>query len=267
MHLRDELTDEQKRVEPRNADSHLAFIGAGLKNCVTYRNQENAAVHLIDLDGVWEHGVRTRRTTALGYTEEQAVTQERFAIPVSSHHIDSVNLREDRVGLFEGLAKLVRRYEVSKGRIEISLDAAEKNSGLTVNEYETLLMRHDLIEVLRDPVRFMADRGRNLLRDPRSIPNVTLNYARYDLVQVINQLIELTGMSESIVERAVAKFLAAPAKRFLRIKRSVNLLVTDGEQGHAGSIVQGTYQSPVLVQWNKAKSRYRHLQVQLYRFA
>lgn len=267
MHLRDELTDDQKRVEPRNADSHLAFIGAGLKNCVTYRNSRDAAVHLIDLDGVWEHGVRTRRTTALGYNEERAVTQEHFAIPVSKHHIDSINLREDRVGLFEWLRELIRRHEISKGRIEISLDASEKNSGLTVNEYETLLMRHDLIEVLRDPIRFMADRGRNLLRDPRSIPHVTLNYARYDLVQVINQLMDLTGMSESLVERAVAKFIATPARRFLRIKRSVNLLVTDDGKTEVGDIVQGTYQSPVLVQWNKSDSQSRQLRVQLYRFA
>lgn len=267
MDLRHELTDDQKRIEPRNADSHLAFIGAGLRNCVTYHNRPDAAVHLIDLDGVWEHGVRRRRTTALGYNEEREVTQERFAIPVSKHHIDSINLREDRVGLFEWLRDLIRHHEISKGRIEISLDAAERNSGLTVNEYETLLMRHDLIEVLRDPVRFMASRGRNLLRDPRSIPHVTLNYARYDLVQVINQLIELTGMSESIVERAVARFMAAPARRFLRLKRSVNLLITDGDQAEVGDIVQGTYQSPVLIQWNKAHAQSRDLQVQLFRFA
>lgn len=267
MDLRDELTAAQKRVEPKNADSHLAFIGAGLNNCVTYRNRPDAAVHLIDLDGVWEHGVRTRKTTALAYNDEQKVALETFAVPISGHHIDSVNLREDRIGLFDWLQELVDRYEISKGRIEISLDPAEHHTGLTVNEYETLLMRHDLIEVLRDPVRFMAGRGRDLLKDPKSIPNVTLNYARYDLVRVINQLIELTGMSESIVERAVAKFLATPARRFLRIKRSVNLLVSDNDQQTVGKIVQGTYQSPVLVQWKKAAGQSHQLQVQLYRFA
>ncbi len=267
MHLRDELSDDQKRVEPKNADSHLAFIGAGLKNCVTYRNQPEVAAHLIDLDGVWEHGVRTRRTTVLGYNDERQVTREEFAIPVSSHHIDSVNLREERVGLFEWLNDLIARHEIDKGRIEISLDPSEKQTGLTVNEYETLLMRHDLIEVLRDPVRFMADQGRDFLRDPKSIPHRTLNYARYDFVQVINQLIDLTGMNESIVERVVAKFLAAPARRFLRIKRSFNLLVTDSGESQLGSIVQGTYQSPVLVQWNKADGGTRRLQVQLFRFA
>jgi thiamine phosphate synthase YjbQ (UPF0047 family) len=267
MDLRDELTDEQKRVEPKNADSHLAFIGAGLHNCVTYRNRPDTAVHLIDLDGVWEHGVRTRRTTALAFNEEQPVALETFAVPISGHHIDSVNLREDRVGLFAWMQELIEHYEISKGRIEISLDPAEHHTGLTVNEYETLLMRHDLIEVLRDPVRFMANGGRDLLKDPRSIPHVTLNYARYDLVRVINQLIEVTGMSESILERAVAKFLAAPAQRFLRIKRSVNLLISDHDRDEAGQIVQGTYQSPVLVQWKKAAGQSHRLQVQLHRFA
>ena len=74
-------------------------------------------------------------------------------------------------------------------------------------------------------------------------------------------------MSESIVERAVAKFIAAPARRFLRIKRSVNLLITDGDKADVGDIVQGTYQSPVLVQWNKAHGQSRDLRVQLFRFA
>lgn len=267
MHLRDELTEAQKQVEPKNADSHLAFISSGLRNCVTYRNSPEAAVHLIDLDGVWEHGVRTRRTTALGYNREEAVTQESFSIPVSGHHIDSINLRNERVGLFAWLDELVQHFEITKGRIEVSLDPGESHSGLTVNEYETLLMRHDLIEVLRDPLRFVASRGRDLLRDPRVIPHLTLNYARYDLVQVINQLMDLTGLSESILERAVAKFLAAPARRFLRMKRSVNLLVSDGEHGQASRIVQGTYQSPVLVQWSKAANQSRLLKVDLYRFA
>ena len=52
LHLRTELSDEQRRSEPQNADSHLAFIGAGLRNCVTYVNRPNEPVYLVDLDGV-----------------------------------------------------------------------------------------------------------------------------------------------------------------------------------------------------------------------
>ena len=39
LHLRTELSDEQRRHEPQNADSHLAFIAAGLRSCVTYVNR------------------------------------------------------------------------------------------------------------------------------------------------------------------------------------------------------------------------------------
>ena len=51
MELRTELTEAQREVEPRNADSHLTFMGAGLRNCVTYRNVPDAPVYFIDLDG------------------------------------------------------------------------------------------------------------------------------------------------------------------------------------------------------------------------
>ena len=56
LHLRAELSDEQKAVEPRNGDSHLTFIGAGMRNCVTYRNRPPAPVYFIDLDGKYQGG-------------------------------------------------------------------------------------------------------------------------------------------------------------------------------------------------------------------
>ena len=43
MELRSELSDEQKEVEPSNGDSHLTFIGSGMRNCVTYRNTPRGA--------------------------------------------------------------------------------------------------------------------------------------------------------------------------------------------------------------------------------
>src|SRR5207248_1582454 len=49
---REDLTPAQRRVEPQNGDSHLAFIGGGLRACVTYRTARPSPVYLIDLDGV-----------------------------------------------------------------------------------------------------------------------------------------------------------------------------------------------------------------------
>ena len=56
-----------------------------------------------------------------------------------------------------------------------------------------------------------------------------------------------------------------PASRFLRMKRSVSLLVSDRDSTH-GAIVEGTYQSPILVQWHRGCRQSRALDVTLTRF-
>jgi hypothetical protein len=112
----------------------------------------------------------------------------------------------------------------------------------------------------------MAEKGKHMLANPRAIPGKALNYAKYDLVHVVNEFIDAMGLSESILERVIDKFLAVPAERFLRMKRGVSLLISSEEAGQPGSIVQGTYQSPVLVQWRRAEAQTRHLHLNLIRF-
>ena len=265
MHLRTELTEEQKLVEPHNADSHLAFITLGLENCVTYDNHPDTPVYFIDLDGVNGELRRQRQTTVVGYNEEAQIAEHELVIPVSKHAIDSVNLKDPRLGIMEQLNELLQHYEIGKGRVVLSLAPTEQQAGLTVNEYETLLMKHDLAEVLRNPIRFMAEKGMNMLRDPMAIRNKAKNYVKYDLVQIVNEVIDALGLNESLVERVIDKFAAASASRRLRMKRSVSLLVNDFEAEH-GSIVQGTYQSPILVQWEKAEAQNRRIHVRLIRF-
>ena len=65
LELRAELSDEQKLIEPRNADSHLTFISSGLMNCVTYENQPTVPVYFVDLDGVYGKTTRQRHTTVI----------------------------------------------------------------------------------------------------------------------------------------------------------------------------------------------------------
>src|SRR4029450_2746293 len=100
------------------------------------------------------------------------------------------------------------RTGIEKGRVDIALHPSERNVGLTVNEYETLLMQHDLREVLQNPLKFAAQKGRHMLDDPLAIPGKTINYARYDVVRVLNKLIEAFGVQESMVERLIAKVMA-----------------------------------------------------------
>ena len=263
---RTELSDAQKPVEPMNADSHLVIMAGALRSCVTYQNRPGEPVCFIDLDGVHEGRPRRRSTSVLGYTGEEAVAQARLTVPVSRHAVDSVNLKDPQLGIYEQCAALVASHGVTKGRIRLTLAPGERHAGLTVNEYETLLMRHDLREVLRDPLRFMAEKAGHILGNPRAIPAKTLDYAKYDLVRVFNQFVDALGLRESLVENVLSRAIAMPASRFLRMKRSVSLLVSDRKAPGRGAIVEGKYQSPILVQWHRGPRQSRTLDVTLTRF-
>jgi thiamine phosphate synthase YjbQ (UPF0047 family) len=260
-----ELPPEQRGVEPRNADSHLAFIAAGLRTCVMAANRGTEPVCFVDLDGMNAGRARHRVTRVIGYHGEEEVIRTQIEVPVSSHSVDSVNLRDPRLGFSQQLDELVKRHGVGRGRIRLTLHHGERHAGLTVNEYETLLMRHDLPDVLRDPLRFAIEKGRHALADPRAVPAKTLGYARYDLVHVMNKVVDALGLNESIVERLMARTLAMPAARFLRMKRSVNLLVSDGARHRHGKVVEGRYQSTILVQWHRAPRQARIVDVTLTR--
>ena len=63
-------------------------------------------------------------------------------------HANAPTARAHHKERTEGSA--VDRHGISHGRIDLSLLPEERHAGLTVNEYETLLMRHDLREVLEN---------------------------------------------------------------------------------------------------------------------
>ena len=261
MEFRTELTDAQKQVEPRNADSHLTYIGAGLRNCVTYRNRPGAPVYFIELDGMTPAARRERSTTVLAYDEERVIERQTVSVPVSKHPVDSINLADPRLGLLDEVNALIAAHGLSRARVDFVLNPAERNVGLTVNEYETLLMQHDLVEVLRDPLRFATIKARNALIDPLAVPGKTLNYAKFDAVRVLNSLMEALHLDQSTFERLVAKVMAVPARRFLRSRRVSFLAASDAPEG--ARLVRGTYQSPILVQWQPAEAQARRVDVVL----
>jgi thiamine phosphate synthase YjbQ (UPF0047 family) len=262
LEVRQDLDAEQRAVEPRNADSHLAFMAGGLRTCVTHPNKPDEPVFFVDLDGVNEGRPRKRRTRLIGFRQERIVRATRIEVPISGHPIDSVNLKDPRLGVDQQLVEFVREAGLPLGRLRLGLDPTERHSGLTVNEYETLLMQHDLAEVLKNPLRFAAEKYRHALADPRSVPAKTLGYAKYDFVRVLNQGLDRFGLRGSIVEKVLAHTLAVPAARFFRMRRSVSLLVAERGDGTTG-IVEGTYQSPILVQWQHAPRQSRVLNVSL----
>ncbi len=267
LERRTELTAEQRPVEPTNADSHLAFIGSGLRACVSYVTRRPGPVSFIDLDGVNAGKPRRRITTLVGYDSEIEVVKTTLHVPVSATHpVDAVNLKDSRLGLYRQLDELIRKHGVEKGRIRLSLGPREQFASLTVNEYETLLMRYDLAEVLRNPLWFAAQKAKHAWDDPRAVPMKTIDYAKYDLVRALNRLVDALGLAESAFERVFSQALAVPASRFLRMKRSVDLLVSDTRTPGSGAVVQGAYQAPIMVQWRRADHGQRQVTVILTRF-
>jgi thiamine phosphate synthase YjbQ (UPF0047 family) len=231
LHLRRELSEEQRCVEPRNGDSHLAFISAGLRPCVTYRHHPGEPVYFIDLDGINAGCPRQRVTSILGFSAEDVVARDRLGIPVTARSVDSVNLKDPCLGLFGQLEDLIARHGVANGRIHVALAAGERQAALTINEYEALLMQHDLPDVIRNPFRFMNGQRRMLAKPPVTRTRRTIARAR-----------------------------------ILRLQRSISLLVSDCGTDGRGRLVQGRFQSPILLQWGPAERRTREIEVSLTRF-
>jgi hypothetical protein len=267
LDLRHELEPAQRQVEPTNADSHLAFMGGGLHACVSYVTRRPGPVYFIDFDGMHAGTPRRRTTTLVGYDREVEVARTKLHVPVSSHPIDAVNLKNPRLGLYAQLAEFIEQHDVTKGRVRLELGPGEQFASLTVNEYETLLMQHDLAEVLRSPLRFAAEKARHAWNDPRAVPGRALEYAKYDFVRALNRLVDALGLGATRLEGLVARALEVPASRFLRMKRSVDLLVSDTRQPGHGAVIEGTYQTPIMVQWRDAGRGVRVLDVALTRFS
>jgi thiamine phosphate synthase YjbQ (UPF0047 family) len=264
---RRDLSDAERVVEPRNADAHLTYIGAGLQSCVRYVNRRGEPVYLVELDGICNGHARRRRTSIVAYDREEVVGRETLVVPVSAHPVESVNLKDPLIGAYARIQELVAREGVTKGRVHLSLAAGEEHAGLTINEFEPLLMRHDLTAVVRNPLRFLTVEGRDLVSDPWAIPLKTIAYARYDMIRVFNEVVDVLRLGQSRLEQVMARLFAVPARRFLRVRRSVSLLVSDHGRPGRGAVAGGRFQSPILLQWRGAPSGRRRVELTLTRLA
>jgi hypothetical protein len=104
----------------------------------------------------------------------------------------------------------------------------------------------------------------SVLVNPRAVPGKALGYAQYDLVRVLNSGLDTLRLQGSIVEKVLARTLAVPAARFFRMRRSVHMLVAKRDDNRRG-FVEGEYQSPILVQWQRGHRGSRALDVTLTR--
>jgi hypothetical protein len=171
-------------------------------------------------------------------------------------------LADRRLGLLDLIDDLIRQAGVEHARVELVLDSSERHVGLTVNEYETLLIQNDLLDVLKNPLRFARQKGRHMVEDPFAIPAKTLSYAQYDAVQILNSLMEALRLDQSSFERLVARVMSLPARCFFRSRR-VSFLAKHSPERNGSRLIRGKYQSPILVQWKAAECQTRRIGLRL----
>ena len=123
-------------------------------------------------------------------------------------------------------------------------------------------MKYDLAEVLRNPLRFVAEKYRHALANPRAVPAKTLGYAKYDFVRVLNKGLDTLGCAGRSSRRCWrGRWRCRPRASSACAARSAcwSRNATDGTHG----LIEGTYQSPILVQWQHAPRQTRILDVTL----
>ena len=202
--LRPRLLERRRISMPPSAPSSRATptrtwpsSPAGCGTCVTHPNRPGEPVCFVDLDGVNDGRPRRRphprdRFPARGGRRRRCGSRRAHVAAIPS--IPSTS-RIPRLGVYERLAEFVAQAPAcGTGRLHIALDPGERHAALTVNEFETLLMKYDLAAVLRDPLRFMAEQYRSVLANPRAVPGKALGYAKYDLVRVLNSGLDTLGL-------------------------------------------------------------------------
>ncbi|TVR63286.1 MAG: hypothetical protein EA422_09725 [Gemmatimonadales bacterium] len=243
LELRDELSEEQKVREPLNADAHLSFIGGGFTNCAVYRSDSVEPLWFVDFDGAYTDSLnepvrRVRHATVVGYESEEVVDSIELEVDAAREH-RAVRLRQDDACLTRRLTEIVRSHGIRYGRVDLSLASAEKDSGITVNEFEALLMERDLKEILDEPLRYALDESQ------------------------LQRAMGALGVSPERHDPLLARALQATPARLLRVRREVSLAVLPG--GDGGQVVQGTYQSPILLQWGRNGTGVRRLRADIVR--
>lgn len=277
MDLRSELTSEQRKSEPLNADSHLAFICLGLSNCVLYKSAPETPTYFIDLDGEFRGTLRSRKSIVVGYNNTECVYEETLSVPMPDNSPCTLDLSKH----LNHLHALVAKHRIHRGLVSIELASDEKYAGITVNEFETLLVERDIIDVLLNPVKYMLQNGPQLARNPLDLPNKAKNVLTYETHLAIRDGLRLASRSVSAVEymtdrlgihlpllESVIDKLATPLEaRWMNLGSTARFLINSESAEDPGQIVMGTYQSPILIQWRSPESDVRRLHIRLLQFS
>ncbi len=276
MELRSELTPEQRKSEPLNADSHLTFICLGMCSSVLYPFDQTNPIFFVDLDGEFQGTFRDRKILAIGYNRSECLHEERFCVSMPDEDRCTLDLSQ----YLREVQSLVAQHKIRRGVVSLELEHEENHAGITVNEFENLLVQRDITDVLLNPLRYMLDSASELARHPQRLPRKAKKILKYELHLAIQDCLRLAGRSASVIEHMVGRLgmnlplleniidrLATPLEaRWMNLGRITRFLINTDDDGEYGHISIGTYQSPILIQWRKPDSLERTLRVRLHQF-
>ncbi len=275
MELRNELTEEQRKSEPLNADSHLAFICLGLCNSVLYTFDPEDPIYFIDLDGESRGTFRSRKVLVTGYNDMECVHEEILSIAVPEQDRCALDLSEN----LSNLQVLANKHKIPQGLLTLELESDEKHAGITVNEFESLLVERDITDVLMNPLKYMLNNVSEFARRPLMLPRKAKKMLAYELRLAIRDGLKLAGRSVSAIEYIAERLhmrlplleyiidrIASPLEaRWMNLGSTARFLINaDSDTAH-GKIMVGTYQSPILIQWRRPESDVRRVRARLFR--
>ncbi len=275
MELRSELTPEQRKSEPLNADSHLTFICLGMCSSVLYEFRPTNPIFFIDLDGEFQGTFRSRKIHAIGYNHSECVHEERFSVSMPDEDRHALDLSQ----YLRDVQSLVVKHKIHRGVVSFELETEENHAGITVNEFENLLVQRDITDVLLNPLRYMLDSAPELARHPERLPRKAKKMLTYELHLAIRDCLRLAGRGASVIEHMAGRLgvnlplleniidrLATPLEaRWMNLGSTIRFLINADEDQEYGHVSIGTYQSPILIQWRKPNSLERVLCVRLLR--
>ena len=264
LELRRELTDSQRDRESRNADAHLIFMAAGMEACVG-RNLKSEPVYFIDLDGVQGLTPRRRVTRVLAFNDEEVVAHVRVEVPMPNAEVSWLSLKSTQAEVYSTVKQLILRHSITRGLAHLMLSPEEREAALTTNESETLLMDYDMTEVLRDPLRFAFGTTVGHIQCSSESLRHRAPYDGRKIGETVGDLCRSLGIADSMIPAMVRRVTHVNARGFLHMKRRLSFFVSDLHTPGRGTIIEGVYQSPILVQWGKAKTGHRSIDIVLTR--
>lgn len=276
MELRSELSAEQRKHEPLNADSHLAFICLGLCNCVLYEFTPDHPVYFIDLDGKSKETFRSRKSMVVGYNNATCVHEETLKVDLPKKNQCAVDLNRS----LPDLQALVAKYQIHRGLVTIELAPGEKHAGITVNEFEALLVERDITDVLMNPLKYMLHNAPQFARHPLMVPSKAKNILQYEIrlairdglrvanrsVSILEYMVERLGIHLPLLEYVIDRIASPLEARWMNLGSTIQLLINAKDKDPLGRVVVGTYQSPILIQWRRPESDVREMRLRLLRF-